>query len=190
MIVETASSCLDAAWRQYAPELRAWMRHRLSQPQDVDDLMQDLFIKAFQQGQRFCDIANARAWLYEVARNALADRMKLRREMVALPDDLACQDEDVAVVDMLTVCLPRVLSELDAQDRDALVCCDIEGMPQAVFAEKMGIKLSTAKSRLQRARQRLRERMNSACQVKLDCLGQVQDFVPRPPLDGGQDKNF
>jgi len=166
------------------------MRHRLNQPQDVDDLMQDLFIKAFNQGQQFCDIANARAWLYEVARNAIADRMKLRREMVALPDDLASQDEDVAVVDMLTACLPRVLSELDAKDREVLVRCDIEGMPQADFAEKMGINLSTAKSRLQRARQKLRERMNSACQVRLDDLGHVQDFVPRPPLDEVQDKNF
>lgn len=166
------------------------MRHRLNQPQDVDDMMQDLFIKAFNQGRNFCDIANARAWLYEVARNAMADRMKLSREMVELPDDLTSQDEDVDMVDMLTACLPRVLSEMDVKDREVLVQCDIEGMPQADFAEKMGINLSTAKSRLQRARQKLRERMNSACQVRLDDLGHVQDFVARPPLDAGQDKNF
>lgn len=188
--MEKSSSCLDTAWRHYVPELRAWMRRRLSQPQDVDDMMQDLFIKAMNQGGKFCDIVNARAWLYEVARNAIADRMKVKREMVELPDDLVSQDEDVAVVDMLTACLPRVLSELNDADRDALVKCDIEGMSQAVFAEKMGINLSTAKSRLQRARQKLRERMSSACQVKLDELGHVQDFVPRPTLDPSQVKNY
>ena len=187
--MEKSSTCLDAAWKDYAPELRTWMRHRLHQSQDVDDMMQDLFIKAMNQGGKFCDIVNARAWLYEVARNAIADRMKIKREMVELPDDLASQEEDVAVVDMLTACLPRVLSELSAADREALLLCDIEGMSQADFAEKMGLTLSTAKSRVQRARQKLRERMSSACQVKLDDLGHVQDFVPRPTLDPSQVKN-
>lgn len=175
-------SCLDSAWKQHAPELRAWLRHRLNQPQDVDDLMQDLFIKALKQGEQFCSIVNARAWLFEVARNALADRMRIKRDMVELPDDLALHEEDVAVVDMLTACLPRVLSELSDSDRQAIELCDIQGMPQAVYATQVGVELSAAKSRLQRARQRLRERMREVCQVKLDSQGRVQDFVPRPPL--------
>ena len=178
-------SCLDSAWKQHAPELRAWLRHRLNQPQDVDDLMQDLFIKALKQGEQFCGIVNARAWLFEVARNALADRMRVKREMVELPEDLAWHEEDVVVVDMLTACLPRVLSELSATDREALELCDIQGMPQAVFAAQAGLALSAAKSRLQRARQRLRERMRDACKVKIDSQGRVQDFVPRPPLGAG-----
>lgn len=188
--MQNSSSCLDTAWRHYAPELRAWMRHRLSTPQDVDDMMQDLFIKALSQGGKFCNIANARAWLYEVARNAIADRMKVKRDMVELPDDLAAQGEDAAVVDLLTACLPRVLSELDVADRQALVWCDIEGLPQAAYAQKAGLSLSAAKSRLQRARQRLRERMSSVCQVKLDDRGHVDDFVPRPLLDASQDEHF
>ena len=46
-----------------------------------------------------------------------------------------------------------------------------------------GLSLPGAKSRVQRARQRLRERLASACQVRLDVEGQVCCFVPRPPLD-------
>ncbi|MGI9133036.1 MAG: sigma factor, partial [Rhodoferax sp.] len=43
-------NCIDTAWKQHAPELRSWLRHRMNQPQDVDDMMQDLFIKALGQG--------------------------------------------------------------------------------------------------------------------------------------------
>lgn len=176
-------NCLDTAWKDHAPELRSWLRRRLSQPQDVDDMMQDLFMKALRQGGKFCDVHNARAWLFEVARNALADRLKLRREMVELPDDLPAAFSEEAPVDMLTACLPRVLSELKDSDREAIVLCDLGGMPQADYAAQTGLKLSAAKSRLQRARQRLQERMTVACQVQVDETGHIEGFVPRPPLD-------
>lgn len=176
-------NCLEIAWKAHAPELRCWMRHRLRQPQDVDDLMQDLFIKALRQGNKFCDVQNARAWLFEVARNALADRIKLQREMVALPENLPAASPDEAPVDTLTACLPRVLSELKATDRQAIELCDLGGMSQADYAARVGLKLSAAKSRLQRARERLHERMTEACHVTVDASGHVDDFVPRPSLN-------
>lgn len=176
-------NCLDTAWKQHAPELRSWLRQRLSQPQDVDDMMQDLFMKALRQGSQFCSVTNARAWLFEVARNALADRFKIKRELVELPDDLATEAEDLDAVDLLTACLPRVLSELSPTDREAIALCDLEGMSQADYAKKAGLGLSAAKSRLQRARQKMRDRMTQACQVTFDGHGHVEDFVPRPPLE-------
>ena len=179
-------NCLRTAWEQHASELRSWLRHRLSQPQDVDDLMQDVFIKALRQGEQFCSIQNARAWLFQVTRNALADRLKLKREMVALPDDLAAVHDATDTVDELTACLPRVLSELSDTDREAITLCDLQGMSQSDYAAHAGLNLSAAKSRLQRARKRLRDHMVNACQVKFDNTGHVYDFVPRPPLSPEQ----
>lgn len=175
-------NCLDAAWTRHAPELRTWIRHRLGQTPEVDDLMQELFLKAMGQGSKFCAVSNARAWLFEVARNALTDRLKSKRDLVELPDDLASEVVDPDTVGQLTACLPRVLSELSPPDREAIYLCDLEGMSQADYAAKAGLTLSAAKSRLQRARQKMRDRMIQACQVKLDAQGCVEDFVPRPPL--------
>ena len=83
-------------------------------------------------------------------------------------------------MDQLTACLPRVLSELSAEDREAITRCDLQGMSQAEFATASGLGLSAAKSRLQRARQRLKTRMTQACQMRLDDAGHVTDFMPRP----------
>jgi RNA polymerase sigma-70 factor (ECF subfamily) len=52
-------------------------------------------------------------------------------------------------------------------------------MSQSEFAKVKGLSLSAAKSRIQRARQRMREHMIVACQVKLDSEGNVEDFTPR-----------
>lgn len=171
--------CLNDAWIAHAPELRSWLRHRTGQSALADDLLQDLFLKALRQGDRFCALSNARAWLFEVARNLLADHLRAAHQDVALPDDLCAQTQDIEAVDALTACLPRVLSELGADDREAVMLCDLQGMAQAEYARQKGLSLSAAKSRLQRARARLHAHMSRACQVKLSESGTVDDFVPR-----------
>lgn len=174
-------NCLTTAWSAHASELRAWFRRRLGNPSEADDLVQDLFLKALRQGERFCSVHNARAWLFEVARNTLADHLRVARHSVELPDDLPALVVEVDTVDHLIVCLPRVLLELSADDREAITLCDLQGMAQAEFAASKGLSLSGAKSRVQRARERLRARMSLACQVQLDGAGHVSDFVPRGP---------
>ena len=172
-------NCLTTAWTLHAAELRGWLRHRVGNPALADDLLQDLFLKALRQGERFCDLHNARAWLFEVARNLLADHLRVSHHMVELPDDLTAQTDDTDTVDTLTACLPRVLSELSPEDREAITLCDLQGMAQADFARATGLSLSAAKSRVQRARVRLRAHMSQACQVQMDAGGRVSDFVPR-----------
>ncbi len=172
-------NCLTTAWTAHAAELHHWLRHRTHDDALADDLLQDLFLRALRQGQHFCDLRNARAWLFEVARNLLADHFRLAHTSVELPHDLQAQNEDVATVDQLTGCLPRVLSELSVEDRDAITLCDLQGLPQADYARLRSLTLSAAKSRVQRARVRLRQRMSQACQVQLGTNGEVADFVPR-----------
>lgn len=172
-------NCVTTAWSQHQAELKNWARKRLENPAEVDDFLQDLFLKALRQGERFCSVDNARAWLFEVARNALADRLRLARDMVELPEDVPAPVEDADMVDNLSACLPRVLSELSDEDREVITLCDLHGLPQAEYAQRAGLTLPAAKSRLQRARQRLRDRMTTACQVHFDDAGHVSDFVPR-----------
>ncbi len=176
-------NCLIAAWNDHESELRAWLRRRLADPAEADDFLQDLFLKALRQGERFCDLANARAWLFQVARHELADRYRQTRGTVELTDDLPQPVDESDPVDGLAVCLPRVLSELSPDDRDAIEQCDIRRQPQADFAAARGLTLSAVKSRVQRARVRLKQRLSEACQVQLDACGRVSDFVPRKAVD-------
>ena len=175
--------CLLAVWSAHETELRRYLRHRLADPDEADDLLHDLFLKACRQGEAFCAVEQPRAWLFEVARNTFLDHLRRQRPMLPLPPDLTTAEAAEAPVDALARCLPRVLSELSPADREAISLCDLGGMSQAAFAELKGLSLPGAKSRVQRARQRLREQLSAACQVKFDGAGQVCCFVPRPPLD-------
>lgn len=175
--------CLMSAWSACQAELLGYLRHRAGQPEDAEEILQEVFIKALGQGRQFCTIDNPRAWLFQVARNALTDRLRSSRPHQPLPDELAApQDDETAPVDTLSQCLPRVLGELSATERQAITFCDIEGHSQQELAALLGISLSGAKSRLQRARRQLRRKLETGCQVRFDAAGAVCCFTPRAPL--------
>jgi RNA polymerase sigma-70 factor (ECF subfamily) len=124
------------------------------------------------EGQGFCTLDNPRAWLFRVARNAAIDRQRLAKPhepLDAQPENLPePAPDDAAPVDALASCLERVMGELSHDDAEVLRACDIEGRTLKTFAQQRKLSLPAVKSRLLRARQRLRERMITACRVQFD----------------------
>lgn len=179
--------CHHRAWRLHKEALRSFLVHRSGCAAEADDLLQEVFVRVVAQGAAFCEVENPRAWLFHVARNLLVDRLRSAKAQIPLPDDLcseaAQESEPIEPIDLLSHCLPRVLSELSLEDRAAIVSCDIEGMAQKTFAERQGLTLPAAKSRVLRARRRLRAQLSAACQLKFDEQGKLSGFVPRPLLD-------
>ncbi|MGC1818281.1 MAG: sigma-70 family RNA polymerase sigma factor [Casimicrobiaceae bacterium] len=173
-------ACAANAWREHRAELEGYLVHRLADPAVAEDLLQEVFVKAMRQGERFCALDNPRAWLFQVARNALADHLRLARPSVPLAEDLPAGEPEVAPVDALAECLEQVLSELPVGDRDLLRRCDLEGMKLQDYADAHGLGLPAVKSRIQRARTRMRDAMTRACRVRFDDAGQVCCHVPRP----------
>jgi RNA polymerase sigma-70 factor (ECF subfamily) len=106
----------------------------------------------------------------------------MQRNQVELPDNLSSDEVESDAVEDLSECLPRVLLELSTKDREVITLCDLEAMSQQHFADFKGISLPAAKSRVQRARRRLRQTLEINCQVRMNDVGNVCCFVPRPPL--------
>ena len=182
----TTYSCHNQAWKQHKTEIRGFLSNRSGCASTAEDLLQEVFLKALLQGKQFCDLENPRAWLFHVARNLLIDRLRLTKEQVPLPEDLTAESvSGFEPVDLLSHCLPRVLSELSPEDREAIMLCDMQGVTQKEYAQQQGLSLPAAKSRVQRARLRLRAQLAEACQVTFDEEGKVCCFVPRPQLESG-----
>jgi RNA polymerase sigma-70 factor (ECF subfamily) len=180
-----AFSCVSAAWQAHEGELLGYLRHRLADADTASDVLQDVFVKAMRHGQDFCTLDNPRAWLFHVARNTLIDRARASHPSEPLPDGddepAALQDDPPPPVDALATCLERTMGELSADDAVILAACDLAGQTLREFAEDHGIGLPAAKSRLLRARQRLRDRLTTVCQVSFEPDGKVAGHVPRQP---------
>ena len=176
--------CILSAWETNEEPLRYWLAHQLAESELATDVLHDIFLKAVSQGMAFCEIDNPKAWLFQVARNHLVDLYRKDKYFFRLADSeqsglVSEETDDKAVVDDLTQCLPRVLSELSDDDCDIIRRCDIQGLSLQQYATENQLTLPATKSRIQRARKRLREQMISKCQVKTDDSGAVCWFIPR-----------
>lgn len=185
----SATNCHVKAWQLHHAEIRAFFRSRAGSVSEADDLLQEVFLKVLLEGETFCQLDNARAWLFRVAKNLLIDRQRrARTQDFALPmvdtilDDAPSEPvSSLDPIDLLSHCLPGGLAKLSAQDREAVLLCDMQGTPLSNYAIQVGLSLPAAKSRLQRARRRLRSRLARACHVSYDNEGKVCCFVARPP---------
>ncbi|MFB6679024.1 RNA polymerase sigma factor [Streptomyces sp. NPDC056390] len=137
-------------------------------PAAADDLLSEVWLQAFAHRQTF-DAARgaARAWLFGVARNVLARHwQQLARDPGAPPaGDPAGSDPWQAVDQRLDAVaagpsIRRMLAELPETERELLLLVAWEGLTPTEAATVVGIPAGTARSRLHRARARLRARLS------------------------------
>lgn len=178
-----AFPCAMRAWQQYEQSLAIWLIKKTQDTQLSQDILQDVFVKLMEQKVSFCEISNAKAWMFRVANNLLIDIS--RKQRIQLTDvDIEDEEPINEAIDLLAMsCLPRVLSELAPSDRAIIQACDIDGMGQQEFANCHQLTLSATKSRLRRAREKLKKNIQRSCQVKLDENQNVCCFVARDPIE-------
>jgi len=169
-------NCITFAWQEYENELRQFLYGQVKNPALAEDLLQDVFVKALAQGSRFCELDNARAWLFRVARNHMTDYFRTHKKHEDVQDDLPAPEVKADPVANLANCLPTAMKGLSVQDHEIIEWCDLEGMTQGEYAKLKGLALPAAKSRIQRARQRLKQQLHQACQVIFDEQGNVCCF--------------
>jgi RNA polymerase sigma-70 factor (ECF subfamily) len=170
----------STAWEMYRRELIRFLQRQGLGVEDAEELVQETYIRALREGLAFRDVRNPRAWLFQVAKNLLVDRYRWTKPVTGI-DSCFLPEIEVAApdpVDSLARCLPRVLASLTREDSDALVQCDLLGVTQVEFAWEHRMTVPAAKSRVQRARQRLRDQLVSVCRVRFDATGRVCCFVP------------
>ncbi|ABP77941.1 sigma-70 family RNA polymerase sigma factor [Pseudomonas aeruginosa] len=181
----TSFECVLRAWEAHERELLAFLILRARDRNAAEDLLQEVFLKAMRQGKGFCSLENPRAWLFQVARNAVVDATRLAKPNAELTDELAeslvaSPTSERVPVDELDACVERNLPALEAEDRHIIAACDLQGQTVRAYAEANQLTLAAAKSRLLRARKRLRDSLIVNCQVRFDDTGQVCCHTPRP----------
>ncbi len=174
------NATLEQIWREFAEKLGQFIRARVSDPATAEDILQDVFVKIQQRLGQLQDPAKLQGWLYLIARNAVIDHYRTRRETVAVPETLpAATVEGDPEIEELKASFRRMIYSLPEPYREALVLTELEGCTQQELAERLGISLSGAKSRVQRARAQLKEMLHECCTFEFDRRGKVIECQPR-----------
>jgi RNA polymerase sigma-70 factor (ECF subfamily) len=138
---------------------------------DVEDLVQDIFIKILRRIRAFEGRSSLFTWIYEIAANHCRDELRRRQRrrwfsLQSLPQETMAQittvDETISdemEAGELRRHLRHTLNELDPKYRELVVLRDLEGLSYEEIAKISGIAVKLVKSRLHQARQLLAEKM-------------------------------
>lgn len=137
-------------------------------PQEAEDLVQDIFLKLYNSLGKYDFQKDFAAWFLTLARNHLIDEYRHRRQEKSLRDELDELTLSAAVTDSpenkylsreRSELLRQALSELSPDLRTVLILREIEGYSYEEIAEQLGVPLGTVKSRVNRGRLQLAEKI-------------------------------
>ncbi len=158
--------------------LTRFFRSRVSSQADAEDLAQDVLLRAHRARPHLRDEERVEAWLFRIAQNVLTDFYRKRARSV--PDELRQEPvphEEPLVLAELSRCIGPLLTQLSPSDRAALQAVDLGGMGQKAFAKEHGLSYSAAKSRVQRARRKLRDQLLRCFDVEVDARGRPVEIL-------------
>ncbi len=168
----------SAAFRE---ELVRLVRRRLHSEADAEDVAQEVLIRLATRPDAVPDGAPASAWLHRVVANASTDFFR-RRATEAKAMSRALEEERVQQSGKgegdaermrrdIAGCMQPLLATLSPEDREALELTDLGELTQKEAAMRLGISYTAMKSRVQRARARLRETLQACCKFEVDARG-------------------
>jgi len=155
--------------RAFERRIRAVCYRLLDDGRDVDEVVQDTFVQAWRNLERFRGDAAPYTWLYRIAVNEALMRRRRKTLPTSELDEatLAGGGDAFAAADLRGFLIER-LRALPVEYRAAVVLRDVEGLPNEEVAEALGISLAAAKSRIHRGRMQLREALEQWERAQLD----------------------
>ena len=182
----------ERIWHQLHEALVSFVRRRVSSDQDAEDIVQDVFVRIHRQLGTLRHTESMHAWVYKIARNAIADHYRGWARTDRMVEAARIQATDggpvgdvVALAEPspeLDSCLNELIGELPQSYADALRMTELGDMTQQEAATSLGLSVSGMKSRVQRGRRQLEVLLGQCCHFELDRRKGIIDYEP---LDGG-----
>lgn len=189
----TDSAKLDKMVRRFRTPVYAFLLSRVRNPALAEDLTQEAMLKLVQKLPQLRADDRLESWVFRIVRNTLADYMRKNQRLEnayeqysqqvdvqgGLDIPTAAELEEEQLRNALRRYIRSVVEDLPEPYREALLLTEYEGLTQVELAERLGIPISTAKARVQRARHKVKNVIELCCYWEADRYGLVTDCKPR-----------
>jgi RNA polymerase sigma-70 factor (ECF subfamily) len=173
----------EHAWYALHEPLRAFLRKRVRSEEAAEDLLQDVFFRIHTHADTLREEEKLESWIYQIARHRVTDYYRRQKFMLSLEEtDQETLLEELPEEDIQAELAPSVAAMVNALPepyREALYLTEYQGLSQRDLATRLGLSFSGAKSRVQRAREKLKQLLLDCCHFEFDRLGRVIDYQPR-----------
>lgn len=161
---------LESIWQEYRHLLNKVLTSKISNRDDVEDLLQNILIKIHKHLPDLANHNNIKAWMLTVAKSTIADHYrKQTKDSVITTSDLWYEQQSMD--NELLHCLQPFIACLPQEDRELIERFDLAGESQKAYALSTNTSYSTLKSRVQKSRQLLKQQILNCCELELDHRG-------------------
>ena len=175
----------EQVWEGFSGQLKQFILRRVGDEYNAEDILQDVFVKVHTHIDTLRDEERLPAWIYQITRNAITDYYRMHSATMELADtqdthDIPALEEDSLddVVRELIPCIRGMVNSLPEHYRQAIILTEYQGVTQKELGEQLGLSFSGAKSRVQRAREKLKHMLLDCCHFEFDHFGKVIDYQP------------
>ncbi len=173
------NATLESIYTDFHSKLHRFIAGRVSDPDTAEDILQDVYLKIHSKIGGLREEDRLESWIYQITRNAIIDYYRRARPQDELSESLAAPlDDESDAVSQLASSVKGILGCLDDKYREALELTELQGLSQVELATRLDITISGAKSRVQRAREKLKEAFLDCCHFEFDRMGGVVDYHP------------
>ena len=157
--------------------LRNFIRRRVPDPRDVEDILQDVFFELVEANRLLMPIEHVTGWLFRVARNRITDLFRKKKQEIFSDAAVAGEEDDLRLEDLLPSPdagpdalyarhvlldeLEAAIDELPEEQREVFVAHELEGRSFKEMSAETGVSVNTLLSRKRYAVLHLRERLRS-----------------------------
>jgi RNA polymerase sigma-70 factor, ECF subfamily len=191
------ASTVTEVWQQVHNGLRAFIAKRVSEETEIDDILQEVFLRIHRGLDGLKDPRRIVSWVYQITRHVIIDHYRASGERLEMPAGLGTDMELIRPMAATPViaeskdsgeyrselagCLRPMIDQLNKEYREALMLVELEGLTQQAAAQRIGLSLSGMKSRVQRGRRQLKRKLDECCLIQLDQRHRIADYTLRDP---------
>lgn len=168
------------SWTEMSIELRDFVYRKVKDRDVANDIVQDVFLKVQSKINQLKDTDKLTGWIFQITRHAITDYFRSKAKTFDTAE-LQWESDAQELNECVAICLNKLVDTLPQKYRDAVVLAEVENLSQTVLAERLGISYSGAKSRVQRGRQMLKEKLHDLYKIETDSYGNIivcEDKVP------------
>lgn len=168
---------IENIWKEFHSKLRQFIIMRVSNADDADDILQEVFIRIYKRIDTLKNEEKLTSWIFQITRNVIIDFYRSKKENREFDEEIFLDDvEEEEPITKLSIGLNEFIEHLPGNYKQAIKLTEIEGMKQRELAEKLGISITGAKSRVQRGRAQLKAMLLDCCNFEFDSAGKMCCF--------------
>ena len=159
-------------WNNVQTELKGFVYKRVKDKALTEDILHDVFLKVQSKIHQVKESDKLFGWIYQITRNTITDHYRKSSKSIN-PKDIDWESSPPNFNDCVSNAISELIPTLPEIYRVPLEMTELQNMSQIEVAEKLNLNYTTAKARVQRARQILKDKLDEILIVKTDGYGNV-----------------